>query len=223
VAAQEVEGRMRTSDLVASTVPAIRPLLAGIAGCLVCGCGDAPERAATKAVVRAVERLGGKVVIAAAAAPGDRPGAVRRIDLAHTAVTDADLTGLAALAAAAGGPLDAVEELDLTHTAVGDRGVAAVAALPAIRKLSLTLTRVGDAGLGPLARLERLTELYLAETSLTDEAVAALERLAGLRVLVLLRTGVSDAGVARLRRALPEATIQVEPAAARRRQRSPTP
>jgi len=203
--------------------------LLGVSG----GCRRSPERSATLAVVRAVERLGGKATVAPPAlaaprpaSPGTPPAAgsagpsaglvekIMRIDLAHTRVTDADL---AALAGGAGEPLAAVEEIDLTHTSVGDAGVAALGAFPAVRKLSLTLTRVGDAGLAPLASLGRLAELYLAETSLTDDAVPALERLAGLRVLVLLRTGLSDAGIARLRRALPEATIQVEPAAARRR------
>jgi hypothetical protein len=166
------------------------------------GCAPAPGQAAA----RAIERLGGKAVFAPPA--GDAPAALRRIDLAHTQVSDADLVRLAREWGGAAGPLATVEELDLTHTAVGDEAVAALPEFPALRKLSLTLTRVGDGGLAPLARLDRLAELYLADTPVTDAAVATLEKLPRLRTLVLLRTEVSDAAAARLRRALPDALVQ---------------
>jgi len=200
--------------------------VAVLAGCVLVGiggCGAAAERSATKAIVRAVERLGGRATVAPAGPDDGRGEGITRIDLAHTLVADDDIVWLAELSRDAAGPLAALEVVDLTHTAVGDRTVAVLATFPALRKLSLTLTRVTDAGLASLARLERLADLSLAETSLTDDAVAVLERCGSLRMLVLLRTGVSDAGVARLRKALPEAKIMIEPPGARRRQRSPRP
>lgn len=176
------------------------PLLLALAAAT--GCAPAPERAAA----RAIERLGGKAVFATAA--GDAPATIRRVDLAHTNVGDADLVRLAREWGGAAGPLATVEEIDLTHTAVGDEAVAALPEFPALRKLSLTLTRVSDGGLAPLVRLDRLAELYLADTPVTDAAVATLEKLPQLRTLVLLRTEVSDAAAAKLRRALPDALVQ---------------
>lgn len=170
-------------------------------GCLVVcavGCAGSPG----EVVVGFVRRLGG------------RADSIRRIDLAHTAVTDADLARLVAVGREA---LVGVEELDLTHTAVTDGGLATLEAFPSLRKLSLTLTRVTDAGLPALAPLGNLSELYLIETAVTDAGVEPLSRLVSLRRLVLLRTTVGDAALERLRRALPEATIDVEPAAARAR------
>lgn len=170
-----------------------------ICGCVVAvGCGRSPEEAA----LGVVRRLGG------------RADSIRRLDLAHTAATDADL---ARLAAVGGEALGGVEDLDLTHTPVTDGGLAALAAFPKLRKLSLTLTAVTDAGLPALAPLGDLSELYLIETAVTDAGVEPLARLASLRRLVLLRTDVGDAGLARLRRSLPEATIDVEPPTARAR------
>lgn len=178
------------------------PALLGVVVAVAVGCARSPEDAA----VGFVRRLGG------------RADSIRRIDLAHTAATDADL---ARLAATGGESLAAVEELDLTHTAVTDGGLASLAAFPGLRKLSLTLTRVTDAGLPKLASLEHLSELYLIETSVTDAGVEPLSRLVSLRRLVLLRTAVGAAGLERLRRAVPGATIDVEPPAVRARRATP--
>ena len=148
-----------------------------VVGCLgagMGGCADSPADAA----LGFVRRLGG------------RAETVRRIDLAHTATTDADLARLAKLG---GEALAGVEDLDLTHTAITDSGLTTLAAFPTLRKLSLTLTAVTDAGVEPLSRLS------------------------SLRRLVLLRTAVSAAGLERLRRALPGATIDVEPPVVRAR------
>jgi len=179
-----------------------RVTMLSLVGCVVAGmigCARSPEEAA----VGFVRRLGG------------RADSIHRIDLAHTAATDADLTRL--VAAVGGAALAGVEELDLTHTAVTDGGLATLAAFPSLRKLSLTLTRVSDAGLPALAALGKLSELYLIETAVTDAGVEPLCRLLSLRRLVLLRTAVGDAGLERLRQALPDAMIHVEPPAARAR------
>jgi len=169
------------------------------------GCMPTPEQE----VLSLVRRLGGRATAAAGQSN------IVRIDLAHTAVTDEDLSRLASLGGRAAGPLDRLEELDLTHTGITDRGVESLPAFPSLRKLSLTLTKVTDAGLAPLSALEHLTEVYLIETQLTDVAVEPLSGLRHLQTLVLLRTDLSDAGIASLRRSLPQAKIQIEPAAAR--------
>lgn len=162
------------------------------------GCARSPEEAA----LGEVRRLGG------------RADSIRRLDLAHTVASDADLARLAAIG---GGALAGVEELDLTHSRITDRGLQSLGAFPEVKKLTLTLTGVTDAGLPALGGLGKLSELYLIETAITDAAVEPLSRLASLRKLVLLRTGVGDAGIVRLRQALPEAEIHVEPAAVRAR------
>jgi hypothetical protein len=195
--------RPATGAAVPPSTP--RSLVVGIVALALAaaaGCSRSPARGAAAVI----ERLGGRATLAPAA--GAAPETLRKVDLAHTRVADADVARLAREWGGAEGPLAAVEELDLTHTGVGDEAVAAVAAFPALRKLSLTLTRVTDRGLAPLAGLDRLAELYLAETAVSDAAVPVLERMASLRTLVLLRTAVSDAGAAALRRALPQALVQ---------------
>ncbi|MEI6506519.1 MAG: hypothetical protein WCO90_11665 [Planctomycetota bacterium] len=172
-----------------------------VVGCLAAGmggCADSPADAA----LGFVRRLGG------------RAETVRRIDLAHTATTDADLARLAKLG---GEALAGVEDLDLTHTAITDSGLTTLAAFSTLRKLSLTLTAVTDAGLPAILPLGTLSELYLIETAVTDAGVEPLSRLSSLRRLVLLRTAVSAVGLERLRRALPGATIDVEPPVVRAR------
>ena len=86
-----------------------------VAGCIVAGCSvvgtSGCARSPEEEVVGLVRRLGG------------RADSIRRIDLAHTATTDADLARLVAIG---GEPLAGVEELDLTHTAVTDAGVTAL-------------------------------------------------------------------------------------------------
>lgn len=162
------------------------------------GCGQTPA----EAVVACVRRLGG------------RAETIRRIDLAQTPTTDADLERLAAIG---GGSLTAVEELDLTRTGITDRGLAAVRGFSGLTRLTLTLTAVTDEGLRQLEPLEHLADLALIETAIDDHAVEPLSRLTRLRRLVLMRTRLSDTAIARLRQMLPRTAIHVEPAAARAR------
>ena len=176
-------------------------IVAAVFAANVTGCARSPEQEA----MVFVRRLGG------------RADSIRRIDLAQTTATDADLERLAAVG---DGALAAVEELDLTRTRVTDRGLVALQAFPGLTKLTLTLTGVSDGGLAALEPLGRLTDLALIETGITDAAVESLSHLTGLRRLVLMRTGVSDAGIARLRQSLPETQIHIEPAAARARRAS---
>jgi hypothetical protein len=173
-------------------------VLATLTAAAALGCAPAPEEAA----LGYVRRLGG------------RAASIRRLDLAHTSATDADL---AMLAAVGGGALAGVEELDLTHTGITDVGLSALRSFPNVKKLSLTLTGITDAGLPALAALEQLADLYLIETAITDAAVEPLSGFARLRTLVLLRTAVSEAGIVRLRQALPSTAIQIEPAGGRGR------
>ena len=162
---------------------------------VLAGCERTPEARA----IALVSGLGGKVKLAGTA-PDEK---LAEIDLSRTRVTDADLEELPALSS--------LEALNLSGTAITDRGLTALGKFSGLRKLNLNLTKISDRGLAELVGLEQLEDLYLIETGVTDAGAEQLARLGHLKMLSLLRTRLSAQAVAQLRRALPAATIQIEP------------
>lgn len=115
---------------------------------------------------------------------------IRRVDLHGTAVTDADLAGLAALPA-----LRDIEALDLRLTGVGDSAMVHVRRFKRVRFLNLFRTRVGDEGLATLRPLAALDTLLIGGTRVTDSGVRHVARFKRLSRLSLFDTTVGDAGL----------------------------
>jgi hypothetical protein len=103
-----------------------------------------------------------------------------------------------------------LHELDLTRTAITDRGLAVVAAMPALERLSLRLTNVTDSGLRVLEGNESLCTLNIQRTSISDGAVPTLATFRNLRNLYTSGSRLSPDGLARLRRALPKCQVAPE-------------
>ena len=129
----------------------------------------------------------------------DDAGSIFAVDLAQTAVTDADLAAVA--------QLPRLRELNLRETLVSDPGLEAVAGLGNLEFLGLTGTLVTDAGLQHLAGLQQLRFLTLGHTIVTDAGLESLAGCSRLEALNLKGTEVTAAGVARLQRRLPECRI----------------
>jgi internalin A len=95
-------------------------------------------RADEAAAVKAVEKLGGRVIV-----DTKRPGKpVVGVDLDRTKVTDADLKELK--------ELKSLRKLDLTGTKVTDAGVKELKVLKSLEVLFLTGTKVTDEGVKEL-------------------------------------------------------------------------
>ncbi len=102
---------------------------------------------------------------------------LQRLNLAQTAVTDADLSPLAGLSS--------IQHLSLLSTVVGDDGLRHLEELTELVALDLRGTRITDAGLRSLAGLTKLTRLALGGTAITDDGLAELARLRSLVALDL--------------------------------------
>lgn len=126
-------------------------------------------------------------------ADGRAPQQVDRLRLSCTAVTDADLAGLA--------EFTSLRELDLGHTKLTDEGLAHLsrpaiaAALSGLGTLDLSSGKqYSAAGLRHVATLPRLAELQLPNADIDDAGLRALSPLA-LRQLNLVHCRrLTDAG-----------------------------
>jgi predicted amidohydrolase/CubicO group peptidase (beta-lactamase class C family) len=142
--------------------------------------GAVPTR---EAALATIERLGGRVF--------RESGRVIEVDLARTAVTDADLALIARL--------EDITDLNLEETAIGDEGVAHLSSLEKLEWLNLYRTRVGDDGLGALKRVRSLKHLPAGETRVTDAGLVHLAEMPWLVYLGLRGNRVTDAGLERLK------------------------
>lgn len=129
----------------------------------------------------------------------DDAGAIVAVDLAQTAITDADLSAIA--------QLPQLRELNLRETLVSDPGLETVAGLSDLEFLGLTGTLVTDSGLAHLAGLQQLRFLTLGHTIVTDAGLESLADCSRLEALNLKGTEVTAAGVAALQRRLPNCRV----------------
>lgn len=129
----------------------------------------------------------------------DADGNVTAVDLAQTAITDADLALLA--------PCPGIVELNLRGALVTDAGLEAIAAHSQVEFLGLTGTMVTDAGLVHLQKLPRLRFLTLGHTSVTDAGLKALAGCSQLEGLNVKATTVTAAGLVQLQTELPSCRI----------------
>jgi tetratricopeptide (TPR) repeat protein len=136
---------------------------------------------------------------AGARVSADETGRIIAIDLAQTAVSDADLDSLM--------QLPQLRELNLRETLVSDAGVAIVARLQNLEFLGLTGTLVTDAGLVQLQALHQLRFLTLGHTIITDAGLDVLAGCKQLEAVNLKGTAVTAEGLARFQQARPDCRI----------------
>ena len=184
---------MRTSVALLVAVGLLAPLLfATAAGAEK---AEGSKRADNAALLRAVEKAGGKV------RPSERGVDEWEVEF-HLLGRDLADDGLKHVAA-----LGSVVALNLRDTKVTGAGLVHLKELKSLRRLHLERTKVGDKGFENLAGLVDLEYLNLYSTKITDKALVHLTKLRRLRRLYVWRTGVTDEGVARLQKALPKLTI----------------
>ncbi len=158
------------------------------------------------AAVKAIEKLGGKVV-RDAKVPG-MP--VVEVDLGAFDVNDDDLVVLKPLkhlrklalgSGINGGGLKEIkdlknlQELNLTFTAVGDDALKHLKELKHLKTLTLGQTLVTDAGLKELGELKDMEELDLDGTAVTDVGMKAIAGMPRLKRLILGGTKITNAGL----------------------------
>lgn len=178
---------------------------------LVCFAGgfvayEQQKARAQKAVVEAIEKLGGTVVydqeVSVRSATmrqilGDETyGNLVTITFADTQVTDGIAFFDADLVPIAG--LNRLTHLDLDNTQVTDAGLVHLARLTKLKVLSLTNTRVEDVGLVQLSGLNQVEDLWLDGTQVTDAGLVHLTGFTKLEYLSLENTQVTDAGLEHL-------------------------
>jgi hypothetical protein len=145
------------------------------------------SKTAQEQMVERFKKAGGKVDLD----PPVPGGLVVRVDLHHTAVTDADLEPLEGL--------KSVRALNLYGTPVTDAGVKHLSGLTDLRILYLNDTHVTDAALQSLQELIHLNELDLAGTGVTDAGLVYLKDMTELHDLTLGGSQITDAGLAHLK------------------------
>lgn len=109
---------------------------------------------------------------------------LRKLNLAHTRISDAALEHLSAF--------PRLEMLNLDRTAVTDAGVCRLEAVQTLRELSLRNTKVAGVGFAKIASLRKLEKLDLYDTNVGDDGVADLAAVTSLRILNLGRPRFSD-------------------------------
>jgi hypothetical protein len=114
---------------------------------------------------------------------------VRRIELEHSRVTDAGLSGLVRL------PI--LESIVFRDRDVGEAGFIALAAVTTLRELELTGDTANPA-LPHLGDLRKLEVLKLGYPSVDDRVAPELAKLTSLRTLDLSNTKISDTGLVAL-------------------------
>ena len=109
-------------------------------------------------------------------APLARLKELRSLQLAHTLVTDQDLSFLATL------PL---RDLSLSQTAITVAGLKRLGGQPALDLLDLRGTRVRDADLGALAAFVQLRQLFVDEEQVTTLGGSELRGIATLKNVIV--------------------------------------
>ena len=111
------------------------------------------------------------------------------------------------------GCLPALRDLTVGGAQLTAHGLEALRTLP-LERLELDGGALGDDALAALRGWKSLTELWLAVAGVTDRGLRALESLPNARRIYLRcqRSSLTEFAVERLRRALPGATIHVDPA-----------
>jgi len=153
--------------------------------------GDAAQDEQAQAVA-GLRKLGARVSL-------DPDGHVTAVDLAQTAVTDADLALLV--------PCAEILELNLRGGLISDIGLKTIGTLSSIEFLGLTGTMVTDDGLPHLQQLGRLRFLTLGHTAVTDAGLATLAGCPELEGLNVKATAVTAAGLVELQAQLPNCRI----------------
>jgi predicted alpha/beta superfamily hydrolase len=142
------------------------------------------KQASIEEIGALVARLGGTVVVS--------DGAIAKVDLHETAITDEDLAFLA--------QLPELRELDLRLTKIGDRALDHLRGLRKLETLNVFRTGISDEGLARLRQLTELRTLLMGGTRVTSAGLARLDTQTKLRKLSLFRTAVDDSGVVHLKR-----------------------
>ena len=181
-----------------------------------------PAPAAAPAQAPAAEAPPAPAAPAAPAAPDNAPVAALEKELSvsilplaqndpalsFNCVNVADKFGDAELAKFA--PIAArMSEMNLARSKVTDAGLAAIAAMPQLKKLHLQNTVVTDAGIDHLTGLAQLEYLNLFNTKVTDAALAKLEKLPALKHLYVWETGVTKPAAEALHAKLPNIVINL--------------
>lgn len=131
--------------------------------------------------------LPANLVALGAKAEFDGSGAMRRLDLSRSRVTDQDLAQVARLTE--------LEALDLRLTSVGDSGVLLLRSLVRLRTLNLFRTAITDAGLSIVSDMPMLETLLVGGTKVTDLGMKQLGPLARLKKLSIFDTAVGDGAI----------------------------
>jgi len=97
---------------------------------------------------------------------GPIAGAIHRLDLGGTSVTDVGLVALA--------EMTELRQLRVDQTAVSDAGLGRLVGLTRLESLNLHSTAITDAGVASLGELPKLRRLYVWQTAVTQEATQAL-------------------------------------------------
>ncbi len=100
--------------------------------------------------------------------------------------------------------------LDLSRTGIGDDAVAALRALPELRRLNLANTKLGDGALARLAGLPKLEVLNVYGTGLGDEGLLRLAAAPNLRKLYVWQTKVTKAGAEKVLAAVAEGRLALD-------------
>ncbi len=93
---------------------------------------------------------------------------IRKLTLARTNVSGADLAGLASFTS--------IEFLDLGRTDIGDEAMDAIVQLKGLKVLNLRGTKVTDEGIQQLAKLKGLEKVYLWGSDVTVSGVKRLQK-----------------------------------------------
>lgn len=109
---------------------------------------------------------------------------LRRLDLAASGVTDADMSELR--------QLTSLRDLSLNDTVISDEGVKNLGASFAGERLSIEGTRITDKSAVVISQISSIKKLNVARTHLTDAGVCLLCKLPYLTELNLSGTQITD-------------------------------
>jgi hypothetical protein len=132
-----------------------------------------------------------------------RDGRSGEIRLAHTVVTDDDLSQLDGLE-------DRLARVNFSRTEITNQGLARLCQFPHLMQLRLASTHLDDHGMASLADLKELRHLHLIDAPITDAGLEHLYGLTNLESLYLDRPQASDEGLGELVAALPGVHIHID-------------
>ncbi len=125
-----------------------------------------------------------------------RDGQADEIRLAHTVVTDDDLSRLDGLE-------DRLTRINFSRTEITNQGLTRLCQLPHLMQLRLASRHLDDHGLASLTNLKELRHLHLMDAPITDAGLESLRALKNLESLYLDRTQVSDEARGRFEEEMP--------------------